>query len=73
MWNRFWCRKPNVSPLFCFQSSGIATELNALGATYTILVPVDSAFDTIDNSTMRFLTTTDEVWVNKGTKSELWG
>jgi len=36
-------------------------------------VPVDSAFDTIDNSTMRFLTTTDEVWVNIGTKSELWG
>lgn len=54
---------PNVSPLFCFQSSGIAAELNALGASFTILVPVDSAFDKIDNSTLRFLTTTDEVWI----------
>lgn len=42
------------------QSSGIAAELNALGAQYTLFVPVNSAFDKIDNSTMRFLVETDE-------------
>lgn len=50
-----------------FQSSGIATELNGLGAQYTILVPVNSAFDKIDNSTMRFLRDTDEVGIIKAT------
>lgn len=41
------------------QSSGIAAELSGLGASLTILVPENSAFDKIDNSTMRFLTSTD--------------
>ncbi|PFX25122.1 Stabilin-2 [Stylophora pistillata] len=41
------------------QSSEIAAELSGLGASLTILVPVNSAFDKIDNGTMRFLTSTD--------------
>lgn len=47
----------------CVQSSGIARELSALGAQFTLLAPVNSAFDKIDNSTMRFLSDTDEVWM----------
>ncbi|KAJ7377675.1 Stabilin-2 [Desmophyllum pertusum] len=42
------------------QVSGIASELSGLGASFTILLPVNSAFDKIDNSTMRFLTSTEE-------------
>lgn len=41
------------------QSSGIASELAGLGAQFTLLAPVNSAFSAIDNSTMRFLTDTD--------------
>ncbi|CAH3195864.1 unnamed protein product [Porites evermanni] len=43
------------------QSSGIASELSGLGAQFTLLAPVNSAFKAIDNSTMRFLTDTDAV------------
>lgn len=46
---------------FFYQTSGIAAELSGLGASLTILVPANSAFDKIDNSTMRFLTSTDVV------------
>lgn len=49
--------------VFFYQSSGIAAELSGLGASLTILVPENSAFDKIDNSTMRFLTSTDVVWI----------
>ena len=49
------------SSLFFYQSSGIAAELSGLGVSLTILVPANSAFDKIDNSTMRFLTSTDVV------------
>lgn len=46
---------------FFYQSSGTAAELSGLGVSLTILVPANSAFDKIDNSTMRFLTSTDVV------------
>ncbi|XP_067024545.1 stabilin-2-like [Acropora muricata] len=42
------------------ESSGIAAELNGLGAQYTLLVPVNSAFEKLDNSTFRFLIESDE-------------
>jgi len=35
--------------------------LNGLGAQYTLLVPVNSAFEKLDNSTFRFLIESDEV------------
>ena len=49
--------------VFFYQSSGTAAELSGLGASLTILVPANSAFDKIDNSTMTFLTSTDVVWI----------
>ena len=61
----FWDRTfvAHLLSQLCVQSSGIARELSALGAQFTLLAPVNSAFDKIDNSTMRFLSDTDEVWM----------